>query len=74
MWAQECTRLNISIKHPPREAPGPTPDVPETEPFTKEGLLRRLVGFVSGDDQVRPLPFTLGDHSLTKITVNKCGR
>jgi hypothetical protein len=62
LWVQECARLNIPIKHPPREALDQTPDVPKTEPFTKDGLSRHLVGFVSGDDQVRPLPFMLGDR------------
>jgi len=48
IWERERTRLNIPVKHQAKET-----DVPRVEPFTKDGLLKRLVKFVSSDDQVR---------------------
>ena len=64
VWVRECARLNIPVKHPAQE---PTPDVLETEPFTKAGLSRHIVKFVSNDDQVRPLPVTFGGYLLTEM-------
>ena len=34
VWAQECTRLNIPVPSLEEEVLEPTPDTPETEPFT----------------------------------------
>ena len=51
IWVRECTRLNIPVPLE-QDIPEQTPYVSETELFTREGLLRRLIKFVSGDDQV----------------------
>ena len=53
VWTRECARLNIPLKAPVQEGGGPTLVVPEIEPFTREGLLERLIKFILGDDQVR---------------------
>lgn len=47
-WERERTRLSIPTK-PQAKRP---PDTPEIEPFTREGLLKRLIKFILGDDQV----------------------
>ena len=62
IWERECARLNIQIKHPAEGTLEPMPDVPGTEPFTRDGLLRRLVKFVSADDQVCSLPLCQESH------------
>jgi hypothetical protein len=49
-------------------------DAHEIEPFTKEGLVKRLIKFVSSDDQVRHLFCVPEEPSLTKVTVNQCCR
>lgn len=41
-------KLGVAIK----DVPDPTPNVGQQEPFTKEGLLKRLIEFVTSDDQV----------------------
>ena len=53
LWMQECIRLNIPAPVPEEEAPEPMLNAPKTEPFTRDGLLRHLIRFVSSDDQVR---------------------
>ena len=70
VWEQECKRLNIQIRR--REEDAPMPDVPEAEPFTREGLLKRLIKFITSDDQVRYISLMLGDPQLTEIAVDKC--
>ena len=62
-WVQECTKLGILIKDQS------TPDTPRSKPeqFTREGLLRLMIKFVTSNDQVYLfLWFTPGHHSLTK--------
>ena len=51
IWVCECTRLNIPVPLE-QDIPEQTPYGSETELFTREGLLRRLIKFVSGNDQV----------------------
>lgn len=45
VWVRECTRLNIPVAPSEEGVPVPTPDIPENEPFTREGLLGRLIEF-----------------------------
>jgi len=67
-WERERTRLGIPIRRKTKKAQ----NVPEVEPFTKEGLLKRLIKFVTGDDQVRPIHSSTLEDPLTKTAVNKC--
>lgn len=60
IWERECARLNIAIKHPAKEATLELAS--ETELFTKDGLLKRLIKFISSDDQVRLIDPTFGGH------------
>jgi hypothetical protein len=53
VWVQECKRLNILVPLQEQEIPEQISDTTNAEPFTREGLSRRLVDFVSDDDQVR---------------------
>jgi hypothetical protein len=71
VWVQECARLNIPLEFRPQGSQEPKSDAPEIEPFSRDGLLRHLVEFVSSDDQVRSLHFTLEGSSLTTPTVDK---
>jgi hypothetical protein len=50
-WGQECLRLGIQVEDRAK-LPGSTSGPLAPEPFTREGLLKRLVEFVSSDDQV----------------------
>ena len=60
IWVQECTRLHIPAPSL-EEAPERSTDTTKTEPFTREGLSRRLVKFISSNDQVRLPNFVLED-------------
>lgn len=55
-WEHECKRLSIPFKRQKKGAPQEsTLDAPGIEPFTKDGLLKRLVKFVTNGDQVRSI-------------------
>lgn len=70
VWKQECVRLGIPIKLENR--PNPTSDTPKIEPFTKDGLLKHLIEFISSDDQVCSIQFMLEEPLLTDAAVDKC--
>ena len=51
MWEQECARLGIPFKNQTKKIP----QKPTIEPFTKEGLRKRLNKFISSSGRVRPI-------------------
>jgi len=53
-WRRECMRLGIPTKQQAK-----TPNAPEYEQFTKEGLLKCLIKFVTSDDQVRSMHYSV---------------
>lgn len=54
IWKQECLRLNIPVEDQAKKSPPkPTSGAPGAELFTKEGLTKFIIRFVSSDDQVR---------------------
>lgn len=63
VWKQECQRLNIPVEDQVKEAlPEPTSGGPGAEPFTKDGLMRYMIRFISSNDQVRDV--TLAGRNL----------
>ena len=56
--------FGIPFEHQTKD---PASDAPKVDPFTRDGLLRRLVKFVSGNDQVHSIVCVLGEPSLIKL-------
>ena len=54
-------RLNIPL--PTEEVLKQTSNTAKIEPFTKDGLVKRLIKFVSGDDQVCLSQFVIENSS-----------
>jgi hypothetical protein len=44
------------------------------EPFTREGLLKHLIEFVSSDNQVCSILLSSEGLRLNNLVVNKCGQ
>jgi len=61
-WESERSRLHVPLKDATGEAP-----VPDVEPFTRDGVMIRLVRFVTNFDEVRHRPFLISSPFTDKI-------